>query len=119
MLHTNPRLGGAYSRARTVQVACTTTRPRVQQAVKTQKVALFVEPSPFSHVSGMKNRFECLIKCLRQEGDEVLVVVPDPQPPSEFCGAKVSAESSSETHCSDSISYTHQTLLDYHHLRLN
>jgi len=37
----------------------------------------------------MKNRFECLIKGLRQEGDEVLVVTPDPAPPKEFCGAKV------------------------------
>ncbi|KAJ9516133.1 hypothetical protein QJQ45_024563 [Haematococcus lacustris] len=53
------------------------------------RIAIFVEPSPFSHVSGMKNRFECLIKGLRQEGDEVLVVTPDPEPPAEFCGAKV------------------------------
>lgn len=30
-----------------------------------RKVAIFVEPSPFSHVSGMKNRFECLIQGLR------------------------------------------------------
>lgn len=54
-----------------------------------RKVALFVEPSPFSHISGMKNRFECLIKCLRAEGDEVLVVTPDPNPPREYFGAKV------------------------------
>lgn len=32
---------------------------------KHSRVAVFVEPSPFSHVSGMKNRFECLIKGLR------------------------------------------------------
>lgn len=54
------------------------------------KIAIFVEPSPFSHVSGMKNRFECLIKGLRQEGDEVLVVTPDPGAPPEYQGAKVS-----------------------------
>ncbi len=30
-----------------------------------RRVAIFVEPSPFSHVSGMKNRFECLIQGLR------------------------------------------------------
>ncbi|KAG1669900.1 hypothetical protein FOA52_002426 [Chlamydomonas sp. UWO 241] len=53
------------------------------------KVAIFVEPSPFSHVSGMKNRFECLIKCLRDAGDEVVVYTPDANPPPEFCGAKV------------------------------
>eukprot|EP00955_Chlamydomonas_euryale_P053821 355623-Chlamydomonas_euryale.AAC.3 len=52
-------------------------------------VAIFVEPSPFSHVSGMKNRFECLIKGLRDAGDEVIVYTPDPSPPEHFCGAKV------------------------------
>lgn len=54
-----------------------------------RKIAIFVEPSPFSHISGMKNRFESLIKGLREAGDEVMVVTPDPQPPKEFCGAKV------------------------------
>lgn len=54
-----------------------------------RKVALFVEPSPFSHISGMKNRFESLIKNLREEGDEVIVVTPDANPPKEFCGAQV------------------------------
>ena len=53
------------------------------------KVAIFVEPSPFSHVSGMKNRFESLIRGLTQAGDEVMVFTPDQDPPSEFCGAKV------------------------------
>ncbi len=53
------------------------------------KVALFVEPSPFSHVSGMKNRFESLIKGLRAEGDQVVVVTPDKNPPPEYRGAKV------------------------------
>jgi hypothetical protein len=56
-----------------------------------RKVALFVEPSPFSHISGMKNRFECLIKTLREAGDEVMVVTPDVNPPKEFCGAQVCA----------------------------
>ena len=54
-----------------------------------KKVALFVEPSPFSHISGMKNRFECLIKGLRESGDEVLVVTPCVNPPKEYFGAKV------------------------------
>lgn len=54
-----------------------------------RKVALFVEPSPFSHISGMKNRFESLIKTLREAGDEVMVITPDPTPPKEFCGAQV------------------------------
>ena len=47
------------------------------------------EPSPFSHVSGMKNRFECLIKGLRAAGDEVMVFTPDHQPPAEYHGARV------------------------------
>lgn len=46
-----------------------------------QKVALFVEPSPFSHISGMKNRFLCLIKELREAGDDVTVFTPDNKPP--------------------------------------
>lgn len=45
----------------------------IDQAMAKHKVAIFVEPSPFSHISGMKNRFECLIRNLRAEGDEVIV----------------------------------------------
>lgn len=56
------------------------------------KVAIFVEPSPFSHISGMKNRFESLIKNLKDQGDDVMVFTPDPTPPKEFCGAQVSAD---------------------------
>jgi sulfoquinovosyltransferase len=52
-------------------------------------VAIFVEPSPFSHISGMKNRFESLIRHLREAGDEVMVFTPDASPPKEFCGAQV------------------------------
>lgn len=48
-----------------------------------------MEPSPFSHISGMKNRFESLIRGLREAGDEVMVITPDPSPPKEFCGAQV------------------------------
>jgi hypothetical protein len=55
-------------------------------------VAIFVEPSPFSHISGMKNRFESLIKNLKDAGDDVMVFTPDPTPPKEFCGAQVSAD---------------------------
>ena len=47
------------------------------------------EPSPFSHVSGMKNRFECLIQGLRAAGDHVMVFTPDSNPPQEYFGAKV------------------------------
>ena len=55
------------------------------------KVAVFVEPSPFSHISGMKIRFLNLIKGLRDIGDEVTVVTPCISPPKQFHGAKVSS----------------------------
>ena len=75
----------------------TTSEPSTSNSpsstAKHSRVAVFVEPSPFSHVSGMKNRFECLIKGLREAGDEVVVVTPDagePQPcPEEYHGARV------------------------------
>lgn len=54
-----------------------------------RKIAIFVEPSPFSHVSGMKIRFSNLIRGLREIGDEVTVVTPCVDPPKTFCGAKV------------------------------
>eukprot|EP00798_Chlamydomonas_sp_ICE-L_P022218 gene22218-29282_t len=57
--------------------------------IRAPRVAIFVEPSPFSHVSGMKNRFESLIKGLTDEGDEVVVFTPDKNPPKDFCGAKL------------------------------
>eukprot|EP00898_Chlorokybus_atmophyticus_P001423 jgi/Chlat1/2281/Chrsp17S02582 len=63
--------------------------PESPPSVPNRKVVILVEPSPFSHVSGMKNRFQCLIRELRNAGDEVLVVTPDPNPPKEFFGARV------------------------------
>ena len=53
------------------------------------------EPSPFSHVSGMKNRFECLIQGLRAAGDDVMVFTPDRNPPRKYFGAKVCRDSTS------------------------
>lgn len=88
--------------------------PDVHQTVAAKlrrRVAIFVEPSPFSHVSGMKNRFECLIQGLRGKrmlcvepiartsisripiptelGDDVTVVTPDVNPPKHYFGARV------------------------------
>jgi sulfoquinovosyltransferase len=42
-----------------------------EDPAKNRKVMVFVEPSPFSHVSGMRNRFLGLIESLHQEGDDV------------------------------------------------
>lgn len=47
------------------------------------------EPSPFSHVSGMRIRFSNLIKGLRELGDDVDVFTPCVDPPATFHGAKV------------------------------
>lgn len=65
------------------------TEPSIQRDSEPRRVAIFVEPSPFSHVSGMKNRFESLIQGLRDAGDDVTVFTPDRHPPKEFHGAKV------------------------------
>ncbi|XVE76517.1 hypothetical protein DITRI_Ditri12bG0180000 [Diplodiscus trichospermus] len=54
-----------------------------------RRIALFVEPSPFSYVSGYKNRFQNFIRYLREMGDEVLVVTTHEGVPEEFYGAKL------------------------------
>lgn len=60
-------------------------------ATPPRKVALMVEPSPFTHTSGYSNRFKNLLLQLREAGDEVMVIVPDndPNAPTEFAGAKI------------------------------
>ncbi|XP_024385518.1 sulfoquinovosyl transferase SQD2 [Physcomitrium patens] len=58
-------------------------------AHKPRRVVLFVEPSPFSYISGYKNRYQNFIRYLRQLGDEVLVVTTHHGVPDEFHGAKV------------------------------
>ena len=69
------------------------------------KVAVFVEPSPFSHVSGMKIRFSNLIKELRQLGSEVTVFTPCVDPPESYCGAKVSPTAERPRQLSDQTQY--------------
>lgn len=54
-----------------------------------RRIALFIEPSPFSYVSGYKNRFQNFIKYLREMGDEVMVVTTHEGVPQEFYGAKL------------------------------
>ncbi|KAJ8570739.1 hypothetical protein K7X08_037711 [Anisodus acutangulus] len=55
---------------------------------KPRRIAIFVEPSPFSYVSGYKNRFQNFIRYLREMGDEVMVVTTHEGVPQEFYGAK-------------------------------
>eukprot|EP00878_Enallax_costatus_P040434 GHUV01046669.1.p1 GENE.GHUV01046669.1~~GHUV01046669.1.p1 ORF type:complete len:144 (-),score=18.06 GHUV01046669.1:52-483(-) len=101
-LHTRDQSLGTCPAARRSSLRLPYYRPSLRQHGSTNaaavsvpaqftphKVAIFVEPSPFSHISGMKNRFESLIKTLREAGDDVMVVTPDPKPPKEFCGAQV------------------------------
>lgn len=77
--------------ARTAQVG--STQRSVMPDPESRHVAVFVEPSPFSHISGMKNRFECLIKNLTDQGDDVMVFTPDRAPPKDYFGAKVCSSS--------------------------
>lgn len=59
-----------------------------------RKIALMVEPSPFTHVSGYSNRFKEMLKYLKKAGDDVEVLtvennVPKSELPKEFLGYKV------------------------------
>ncbi|EFJ45014.1 hypothetical protein VOLCADRAFT_82536 [Volvox carteri f. nagariensis] len=67
-----------------------------------RRVCIFVEPSPFTYVSGYKNRFTTMIKYLVEAGCEVLVVTTGKgftlpsvdsssfcDQPETFCGARV------------------------------
>lgn len=60
-------------------------------ATPPRRLALLVEPSPFTHTSGYSSRFKNLLMQLQEAGDEVLVIVPDnsPDAPTEFAGAKI------------------------------
>lgn len=42
-----------------------------------RKIALFVEPTPFTHVSGYSNRFNEMLRYLKKAGDEVEVITTD------------------------------------------
>ncbi|XP_042039363.1 sulfoquinovosyl transferase SQD2-like [Salvia splendens] len=65
------------------------TPPEKEANSRPRRIALFVEPSPFSYVSGYKNRFQNFIKYLREMGDEVMVVTTHEGLPEEFYGAKL------------------------------
>eukprot|EP00803_Ostreobium_quekettii_P002087 evm.model.scf_565.6 EVM.evm.TU.scf_565.6 scf_565:27552-33479(+) len=116
----NQRALGGFQRCQPVPVAPrlgpleTTSAPSVSisqengmtappaPAAPPKRVAIFVEPSPFTYVCGYKNRYCNMIKYLREAGCEVLVVTPGKgvsapgtdtsafrDPPYEYYGAKV------------------------------
>ena len=71
-LRAPPAAMRASAAAAGAPLAAGAPEPAVAAAsVPRRKVAVFVEPSPFSHTSGMKNRFLNLISNLTDQGDEV------------------------------------------------
>jgi len=82
------------------EVPAESTAPRFEEEGEKapKKVAILVEPSPFTYVCGYQNRFRNLIRCLKEAGTEVLVVTPgrlvtevdsERKEPLEYHGAKV------------------------------
>uniref|UniRef100_A0A7S3NPD0 Glycosyltransferase subfamily 4-like N-terminal domain-containing protein n=1 Tax=Aureoumbra lagunensis TaxID=44058 RepID=A0A7S3NPD0_9STRA len=55
------------------------------------KVALLVEPTPFTHVCGYANRFQEMLKYMKEFGDHVHIATPDDklEAPNEFMGFPV------------------------------
>ena len=56
-----------------------------------RSVALLVEPTPFTHVSGYSNRFKEMLRFLKAGGDDAEVITPDdsPERPSNFLGMPI------------------------------
>ncbi len=56
-----------------------------------RKVALMVEPTPFTHVSGYSNRFKEMLRFLKAGGDEAEVITPDDtvDRPADFLGMPI------------------------------
>ena len=56
-----------------------------------RRVALLVEPTPFTHISGYSNRFKEMLRFLKAGGDEPEVITPDDSPdrPSKFLGMPI------------------------------
>lgn len=81
---------------RGVQATCnaatsnTDTVPQLNQH-RPRKVALLVEPTPFTHVSGYSNRFKEMLRYLQAAGDETEVLTPDDSKdrPSDFLGIPI------------------------------
>lgn len=85
-----PALGtGPTLPARAVQEASTSTAAPASSppSLAPKRVAIFVEPSPFTYVCGYKNRYCNAIKYLVEAGCEVLVVTTGQQ----TCCAEIDA----------------------------
>jgi len=60
-------------------------------AAPATQVALLVEPTPFTHVSGYSNRFKEMLRFLKAGGDDAEVITPDdtPERPDDFLGMPI------------------------------
>ena len=56
-----------------------------------RRIALLVEPTPFTHVSGYSNRFREMLRYLQAGGDEVEIITPDDTAdrPADFLGMPI------------------------------
>ena len=59
-----------------------------------RKIALFIEPTPFTYVSGYSNRFKEMLTYLKKAGDKVEIVTTDKRTdptklPDKFLGFKI------------------------------
>lgn len=48
-----------------------------------RKICLMVEPTPFTHISGYSNRFNYMLKFLKEAGDDVKIMTVDQQTPKD------------------------------------
>jgi len=48
-----------------------------------RKIALLIEPTPFTHVSGYSNRFNEMLRYLSKAGDEVDILTVDTKTPKK------------------------------------
>jgi hypothetical protein len=91
--------GGAASapepRAAARDASASAEAPAV--ALPRRRIAVFVEPSPFSHTSGMKNRFLNLLANLTEQGDEVRACVAGRGACGAGCGAAQRRPASGQT----------------------
>jgi len=61
---------------------------KYRQSVPPRKIALMVEPTPFTYVCGYSNRYNEMLRYLKKAGDEVNIVTTDDHkdPPKEAFG---------------------------------
>mmetsp|Transcript_22951 Transcript_22951/g.70271 ORF Transcript_22951/g.70271 Transcript_22951/m.70271 type:complete len:466 (-) Transcript_22951:636-2033(-) len=84
-----PRLASPVARRARMAVAKEDVPPLDQHPRR--RVALLVEPTPFTHVSGYSNRFKEMLRFLQAGGDEPAVITPDdtPERPHNFLGIPI------------------------------